>query len=50
MIEELLQQEDGKTFEFKENTKSLDRIIHTIIPFSNIAGGMVLIGAYRRGM
>jgi hypothetical protein len=27
MIEELLQQEEGKTLEFKENSKSLDRII-----------------------
>lgn len=44
MIEELLQQEEGKTLEFKENTKSLDRIIHTIIAFANTAGGKVLIG------
>ncbi len=26
MIEELLQQEEGKTLEFKENAKNLDRI------------------------
>lgn len=44
MIEELLQQEEGKTLEFKENSKSLDRIIHTIIAFANTAGGKVLIG------
>lgn len=44
MIEELLQQEEGKTLEFKENTKSLDRIIHTIIAFANTAGGKILIG------
>lgn len=44
MIEELLQQEEGKTLEFKENSKSLDKIIHTIIAFANTAGGKVLIG------
>ncbi len=44
MIEEVLQQEEGKTLEFKENTKSLDRIIHTIIAFANTAGGKILIG------
>src|SRR3569832_1120243 len=44
MIEELLQQEEGKTLEFKENTKSLDRIIHTIIAFANTAGGKIIIG------
>jgi len=44
MIEELLQQEEGKTLEFKENCKSLDRIIHTIIAFANTAGGKILIG------
>ena len=44
MIEELITQEEGKTLEFKENSKSLDRIIHTIIAFANTAGGKVLIG------
>ncbi|MBF8263941.1 MAG: hypothetical protein HW387_1606 [Parachlamydiales bacterium] len=44
MIEELLQQEEGKTLEFKENSKNLERIIHTIIAFANTAGGKVLIG------
>lgn len=44
MIEELLQQQEGKTLEFKENAKSLDRIIHTIIAFANTAGGKILIG------
>lgn len=44
MIEELLHQEEGKTLEFKENTKSVDRIIHTIIAFANTAGGKILIG------
>lgn len=44
MIEELLQQEEGKTLEFKENSKSLDRIIHAIVAFANTAGGKILIG------
>ena len=44
MIEELLQQEEGKTLEFKEKSNSLDRIIHTIIAFANTAGGKILIG------
>jgi ATP-dependent DNA helicase RecG len=49
MIEELLQQEEGKTLEFKENSKSPDRIIHTIIAFANAAGGKVLIGVGKIG-
>jgi ATP-dependent DNA helicase RecG len=44
MIEELLKQEEGKTLEFKENTKNLEGIIHTIIAFANTAGGKILIG------
>ena len=44
MIEELLQQEEGKTLEFKENSKSLERIIHTIIAFANTAGGTIVVG------
>lgn len=44
MIEELLLQEEGKTLEFKENIKSLDGIIYTIIAFANTAGGKILIG------
>lgn len=44
MIEELIRQEEGKTLEFKENTKGLDRIIHTIVAFANTAGGKILIG------
>jgi predicted HTH transcriptional regulator len=44
MIEELIQQVEGKTLEFKENSKSLDKIIQTIIAFANTAGGKVLIG------
>lgn len=48
MIEELLQQEEGKILEFKENSRSLDSIIHTIIAFANTAGGKILIGVKDR--
>lgn len=44
MIEELLQQEEGKTLEFKENAKNLEGIMHSIIAFANTAGGKILIG------
>ncbi len=33
MLEEVLVQEEGKILEFKENIKSLNSIIHTIIAF-----------------
>ena len=44
MLEELLTKEEGKTLEFKENTKSLPKIIQTIIAFANTAGGTLIIG------
>lgn len=44
MLEELLKEEESKTFEFKENTANLDRIIKTVIAFANTAGGKILIG------
>lgn len=44
MIEELLAKEEGKTLEFKENTKSLPKIIQTIVAFANTAGGTLVIG------
>ncbi len=37
MLEELLTKEEGKTLEFKENTKSLPKIIQTIVAFANTA-------------
>jgi hypothetical protein len=40
MIEDLLAKEEGKTLEFKENTKSLPKIIQTIVAFANTAGGL----------
>ncbi len=44
MIEEILGQNEGKTLEFKENTKSLASIIKTVIAFANTAGGIIVIG------
>jgi predicted HTH transcriptional regulator len=48
MIEELLQQQEGKTLEFKENAKNLAGIIHTVVAFANTAGGKILIGVKDR--
>lgn len=44
MLEELLTKEEGKILEFKENTKSLQKIIQTIVAFANTAGGTLVIG------
>lgn len=44
MLEELLSKEEGKTLEFKENTKSLQKIIQTVVAFANTAGGTIVIG------
>lgn len=43
-IEELLQKGEGSTLEFKENVKAEDNILSTIIAFSNVSGGHVIIG------
>ena len=44
MIEALLIQNEGKTIEFKETTRSLNGIIKTVIAFANTAGGTIVIG------
>ena len=44
MLEELLTKEEGKTLEFKENTKSLQKIVQTVVAFANTAGGTLIIG------
>ena len=43
-VESLLQNEEGKTLEFKENADSLGKIIKTVIAFSNTSGGKLIIG------
>jgi ATP-dependent DNA helicase RecG len=43
-IESLLIHEEGKTFEFKENCRSLSKIVQTVVAFANTAGGTIVIG------
>ena len=43
-IESLLVQEEGKTLEFKENCRSLSKIVQTVVAFANTAGGVLVIG------
>jgi ATP-dependent DNA helicase RecG len=44
MIESLLSENEGKTLEFKESTKSLMGIVKTVVAFANTAGGTIVIG------
>ena len=44
MIEGLLARDEGKTLEFKENCRPLDRIVRTAVAFANTAGGTIVIG------
>ena len=44
MLESLITQNESKTLEFKENTKSLTPILKTIVAFANTAGGTIVIG------
>lgn len=44
MLESLITQEESKTLEFKENTKSLEAIVKTVISMVNTAGGYIVIG------
>lgn len=44
MIEDLLAKEEGKTLKFKDNTKSLPKIIQAIVAFANTAGGFLVNG------
>ncbi len=44
MLKELLDQPEGREIEFKENTKSLQKIVQTIVAFANTAGGTLVIG------
>ncbi len=44
MIEVFLARDEGKTLEFKENCRSLDRIVRTAVAFANTAGGNIVIG------
>jgi ATP-dependent DNA helicase RecG len=44
MIEQLLAENEGKTIEFKETTRSLSGIMKTVVAFANSAGGVIVIG------
>jgi ATP-dependent DNA helicase RecG len=43
-IEEILQEDEGTTLEFKENIKAEDKIISTLIAFANTSGGRMIVG------
>lgn len=49
MIEQLLAKHEGKTIEFKENTRALNGILKTVIAFANSAGGTIIIGIQDKG-
>lgn len=44
MLKELIDQPEGRELEFKENTKSLQKIVQTIVAFANTAGGTLVVG------
>jgi predicted HTH transcriptional regulator len=44
MLEQLLARDEGKTLEFKENSKPIQGIVQTAIAFANTAGGIILLG------
>jgi predicted HTH transcriptional regulator len=44
MIKGLLAKDEGKTLEFKENSRPKVKIIRTIVAFANTAGGTLVIG------
>lgn len=44
MIKDLLTRNEGKTLEFKENCRSLQGIVRTVVAFANTAGGTLVIG------
>ncbi len=44
MLESLFAQNESKTLEFKENTKSLASIVKAVIAFANTSGGNIIIG------
>jgi len=44
MIQSFLVKDEGKTLEFKENCRSLKRIVQSVVAFANTSGGTIVIG------
>jgi predicted HTH transcriptional regulator len=44
MIQSFLVKDEGKTLEFKENCRSLRRIVQSVVAFANTSGGAIVIG------
>ncbi|MDP1835548.1 MAG: ATP-binding protein [Chlamydiales bacterium] len=49
-IEELINQPESKTLEFKQDLSSLQPVIKTLIAFANTAGGILVIGRTNDGV
>ncbi len=41
---DMLKRNEGKTLEFKRDLSSSDKVVRTLVAFSNTAGGILLIG------
>lgn len=48
MIEGFLARDEGKTLEFKENSRPIKAIVRTAVAFANTAGGHIVIGVKDR--
>jgi len=48
MIEPFLARDEGKSLEFKENARPLQKIIQTAVAFANTSGGAIVIGVRDR--
>jgi ATP-dependent DNA helicase RecG len=48
-IEQLLEQPESKTLEFKKDLSSINPILKTIVAFANTAGGLIIIGRSPEG-
>ena len=48
MLAELLARDEGKTLEFKENCRPVQKILQTVVAFANTAGGTLVLGVRDR--
>ena len=44
LIKKILNQNEGKTLEFKQDLSSPKSILKTLVAFANTAGGLLVIG------